>query len=72
MDDDNGFQVTGNAPDAYQRHVRVFMTPLIDLLLERAHVASATSVLDVVCGTGSRPERRPRAWIAPVASLVST
>ncbi len=52
MSDESGFQVADDAPAAYEQHHRVFMTPLVEALLDRVEPGERSSVLDVACGTG--------------------
>lgn len=49
---DSGFQLVDDAAEAYERHVRVFMAPLVEVLLDRAEVGPGQAVLDLACGTG--------------------
>lgn len=48
----SGFQVSGSAPEQYERFNPPIMAPFIEALLEAAAVAPGASILDVACGTG--------------------
>ncbi len=51
MATESGFQVGSDAPSSYQAHVRRFMEPFVDALIN-ATVTAGDAVLDVACGTG--------------------
>ncbi len=48
----SGFQVSGNAPEAYERYVALIMTPFVQRLLDEVHLAPDGSLLDTACGPG--------------------
>jgi trans-aconitate methyltransferase len=48
----SGYQLSGNAPDAYVRYASHVMAPWTDDLIAQARCASGDHVLDVACGTG--------------------
>ena len=48
----SGFQVSGNAPEQYERFNAVLMVPFVEAVIERAQVQPGASVLDLACGTG--------------------
>ena len=52
MSDESGFQVSGAAPENYDKYISTFMSPFIDALVERANLDEGDAVLDVACGTG--------------------
>lgn len=52
MTQSSGFQVSGSAPEHYERFNAVLMAPFVEAIVERAQVQSGASVLDVACGTG--------------------
>ncbi|HWH31534.1 MAG TPA: methyltransferase domain-containing protein [Egibacteraceae bacterium] len=52
MGQTSGFQVQGSAPEHYDRHVAVFMAPMVRALVERSGLSAGGALLDVACGTG--------------------
>lgn len=52
MSSTSGFQVTGSAPDNYERFNPPIMAPFIEAIIEAAAVRPGHAVLDVACGTG--------------------
>ena len=53
MSQQSGWQLSGHAPDAYERYiVPAFMAAKARELVEMAPVGSGARVLDVACGTG--------------------
>jgi SAM-dependent methyltransferase len=48
----SGYQLSGNAPDAYVRYASHVMAPWTDDLIAQARCANGDHVLDVACGTG--------------------
>ena len=53
MSQSSGWQLSGSAPEAYERYiVQAFMTGWTHALLEAAAITRETRVLDVACGTG--------------------
>jgi SAM-dependent methyltransferase len=65
-----GFQVDGDAPQAYERYlVPEFFAPCADQLLELAAVKPGERVLDVACGTGV-VARRAVAAVGPGGAVV--
>jgi len=53
MSRQSGWQLTGSAPEAYERYiVEAFMLGWAQDLVEAAGVKSGDRVLDVACGTG--------------------
>jgi SAM-dependent methyltransferase len=46
------FQVSGSAPEAYERHIAGVMAPLVASLIESAGLRPGESVLDIATGTG--------------------
>jgi ubiquinone/menaquinone biosynthesis C-methylase UbiE len=52
MSNKSGFQVSGTAPENYDRYTSVFMSPFVDVLVQKANLSNGNAVLDVACGTG--------------------
>ncbi|WP_436773760.1 class I SAM-dependent methyltransferase [Yinghuangia sp. YIM S09857] len=52
MDGESGFQVVGDAPVRYERHVSPIMAPFVGALVDAVRLAPGEAVLDVGCGTG--------------------
>lgn len=52
MSNSSGFQVTGSAPENYERYNPVIMAPFIKAVIEAASIRPGDAVLDVACGTG--------------------
>lgn len=48
----SGFQVSGSAPDHYERFNPPMMAPFIDVLIQAVALTPGDAVLDVACGTG--------------------
>jgi ubiquinone/menaquinone biosynthesis C-methylase UbiE len=46
------WQLSGNAPEFYERYVRLMMEPWVRRLVDVAALRPAEQVLDVACGTG--------------------
>ena len=46
------WQLSGNAPEFYERYVRLMMEPWVRRLVDVAALRPAEHVLDVACGTG--------------------
>jgi ubiquinone/menaquinone biosynthesis C-methylase UbiE len=46
------WQLSGNAPESYERYVRLIMDPWVRRLVDVAALRPADHVLDVACGTG--------------------
>lgn len=57
MNGASGFQVTGNAPDAYAQYNPVIMGPFVEAVIVAAGVESGMRVVDVACGTGHATRR---------------
>jgi ubiquinone/menaquinone biosynthesis C-methylase UbiE len=52
MSNESGFQVSGAAPENYDKYTSMFMSPFVDALTDRANLVKGNAVLDVACGTG--------------------
>ncbi|MBL6458866.1 methyltransferase domain-containing protein [Belnapia sp. T6] len=48
----SGYQLSGDAPEAYTHYLQPFMAPFTDELIRDAHCSDGDRVLDVACGTG--------------------
>ncbi len=55
MNQQERWQLSGTAPEFYDRYVRLLMDPWVHCLLEIAQLQPGERVLDVACGTGLRP-----------------
>ena len=49
---DSGFQLSGSAPENYERYVKIFLAPFVEAILQRANIEAGNAVLDLACGTG--------------------
>jgi ubiquinone/menaquinone biosynthesis C-methylase UbiE len=52
MSREEHWQLSGNAPEFYERYVRLMMEPWVRRLVDVAALRPAEQVLDVACGTG--------------------
>ena len=52
MSTEERWQLSGNAPESYERYVRLIMNPWVRRLVDVAALHPADHVLDVACGTG--------------------
>lgn len=52
MNELSGFQVSGSAPENYERFNPVIMAPFIRAIVKEAALEPGDAVLDVACGTG--------------------
>ena len=53
MSDQSGFQLSGSAPENYERYAWVILEPFVRKMLDAAPPRPGVNVLDVACGTGS-------------------
>jgi ubiquinone/menaquinone biosynthesis C-methylase UbiE len=52
MSREERWQLSGNAPELYERYLKLMMEPWVRRLVDVAALRPAESVLDVACGTG--------------------
>lgn len=52
MADETGFQLTGSAPERYERYVAPIMAPFVAAVLDAVDLFPGATVLDLACGTG--------------------
>ena len=57
MTNPSGFQVSGSAPENYQRFNAAIMAPFIEALVSTAEIREGDRVLDIACGTGFATRR---------------
>ena len=69
MTDQSGFQLSGSAPERYERYVARIMAPFVDALLDAVNLRDRSAVLDVACGTGFAA-RQAAGRVGPDATIV--
>jgi ubiquinone/menaquinone biosynthesis C-methylase UbiE len=59
MNQQERWQLSGTAPEVYDRYARLLMDPWVHCLVEIAQLQPGERVLDVACGTVSSLDWRP-------------
>ncbi|GAB2996655.1 methyltransferase domain-containing protein [Streptomyces pseudoechinosporeus] len=49
---ESGFQLTGSAPERYERYVAPIMAPFVEAVVDAVDLFPGATVLDLACGTG--------------------
>ena len=52
MNKERRWQLSGNAPEFYERYVRLMMEPWVRRLVDVAALRTAEHVVDMACGAG--------------------
>jgi ubiquinone/menaquinone biosynthesis C-methylase UbiE len=52
MAEESGFQLTGSAPERYERYAAPIMAPFVTSVLDAVDLFPGAAVLDLACGTG--------------------